>query len=255
MVQPSDILHFLSRHPSIRTLFLLDGIHLSPSPPSSLPKPILPSLEKVVAYSAYLQWLLRDEDQCPELKEITLRTGLYFFSCPIRYDLVDRAFEDVLLPRSRKPDIIGLHLQPDDPGLDAWLQSHIGDSATGGPNPQSSLLVTSKHILPKFVHTKRLRIDSMSFSGIIDSSDPESDSRTQTGPSRLELIARFAGSFPDLEYLELDILTDDGLITRRVVDAVKQHCPQVKKLEFRYGSGIDIDQFGESGSGNVVNVR
>ncbi|RXW11567.1 hypothetical protein EST38_g14289 [Candolleomyces aberdarensis] len=253
MVQPSDMLQFLSRHPSIRTLFLLDGIHLSPSPPSSLLKPILPNLEQVVTHPSYLQWLWRDENQFPKLKEITLLAGFWYgLFRPIPYDLIDRALENVSLLRPHKLDIIGLRLTPDDRGLDAWLQSHIGDSAAGGPNPQSSLLVTSKRILPRFVHTKHLRIDSTSVRDIINSSNSKSDSRTQTGPSRLELIARFAGSFPDLEYLELDIRADDSLITR-VVDAVRQHCPQVKKLKVRYASAIDIGQFGQSGSGNVVN--
>ncbi|RXW11566.1 hypothetical protein EST38_g14288, partial [Candolleomyces aberdarensis] len=247
MVQLSDILKFLSRHPSIRTLRLLDGIHLPPSPPSSLPTPILPNLEQMVACPAYLQWLLQDENQCPELKEITLLTGYWYsFFRPLSYDLVDTTLENVLLPQSHKLDTIGFTLTREHPDLDAWLQSHVSSSAEGGSNAETS--VTNKRILPRFVHTKHLRIDSMSFSDII-----ESNSRTQTGPSRLELIARFAGSFPDLEYLELDISPADGLITR-VVDAIRQHCPQVKKLKIGHASAKDIGQFGQSGSGNVVNA-
>ncbi|KAJ2926785.1 hypothetical protein H1R20_g10297, partial [Candolleomyces eurysporus] len=256
MVQLSDILPFLSRHPSIRTLLLLDGIYLPPSPSSLLPKPILPSLEQVVAYPVYLQWLLRDKNQCPELKEITLLTGFWHgLSRPTSYRLVDKALETLLLPRSHKLDTIGLRLTQAYCGLDAWLQSHIDNFAAGVHNAQSSLFVTSKHILPRFVHTKHLRIDSMSYVDIIGSSDSQFSSRTQTGPSRLELVARFAGSFPNLEYLELlDTSTNADSFRPRVVDAIRQHCPQVKKLKFGRAAAIHIDQYGQSGSGNVVNV-
>ncbi|KAJ2921730.1 hypothetical protein H1R20_g15359, partial [Candolleomyces eurysporus] len=254
MVQLSDILQFLSRHPSIRKLLLLDGIYLSPSPPSSLPTPILPNLEQVVASPAYLQWLLRDENQCPELKEITLLTGFWYsFLRPLSYDLVDTALENVLLPRSHKLETIGLCLTREHPDLDAWLQSHVSSSAAGGPNAETS--VTRKHILPKFVHTKHLRIDSVNCVNIVDPGRGTSNSQKQTSPSRLELIALFAGLFPNLEYLELPgIYSHVESRIPPIVDAIRQHCPQVKKLKIGYASAKDMDQYGQSGSGNVVDA-
>ncbi|KAJ2931915.1 hypothetical protein H1R20_g5174, partial [Candolleomyces eurysporus] len=252
MIQPSGILQFLSKHSSIRTLLLLRGIQFSLqiSRMGSLPKPILPSLEQVIAHPSYLPWLLRDKKQCPKLKEVTLLPECRFqLLQPLSRSPMDRALETFLLPRSHKLDLIGFRLPPDHPGLNAWLRSHIGSSAGGGPNAQSNLSRRSEHILPRFIHTKHLRIESIQFLDAVGSSN------SQTGPSRLELIARFAGLFPNLEYLELlDIRASANRIPP-IVDAIRQHCPRVKKVKIGHASAIDIVWYGRSGFGDAVNVN
>ncbi|RXW22766.1 hypothetical protein EST38_g3076 [Candolleomyces aberdarensis] len=248
MIRPLGILHFLSKHPSIRTLLLLRGIQFSLplTRMGSLPKPVLPSLEQVIAHPIYLRWLLRDKKQCPKIKEITLLPECRLrFLRSLYYDPMDRTLESILLPRSHKLGLIGFRFPPDHPGLDAWLRSHIGSSAAGGLNARSH---SSRGVLPRFIHTKHLRIESIQFVDVVGSFN------SQTGPSRLELIARFAGLFPNVEYLELlDIRTGADRIPP-VVDAIRQHCPQVKKLKIGHASAIDIGQYRQSGSGDVVNV-
>ena len=76
-----------------------------------------------------------------------------------------------------------------------------------------------------------------------------------TGPSLLELIVQFAGLFPNLEYLELpDAMTDDNGYIPPVVDVLRQHCPQVQKLKIGRAPVVEVGRYGQSGSGDAVNV-
>ncbi|KAJ2921205.1 hypothetical protein H1R20_g15887, partial [Candolleomyces eurysporus] len=220
-MQGSDILSFLGRHPGIQKL-KLHGIQV-PKCLSTLPEaedPILPNLSEVIAHPIYISWLLRNETQCPELKEVVLSTECYVdVNLAFPYNAMDRALRD-LLPRSHKLDVIGFRFTSDRSDLDSWLQSHVD----AGPNIS---------ILPNFIDTKRLRINVAFHVQLINR-------------SRLDLIARFVGLFPNLDYLELQDQPGDlhnkadyYPITAK---ALRSHSPQVKKVKINTNTPTDIKE-------------
>jgi hypothetical protein len=156
-----------------------------------------------------------DKKQCPELKEVTLLTEDWLHLRPAAYDVLDKALKD-LLPWSSQLNILSLHLQRDEEDLDLWLQSHVS-GASRSPNAKGS-------ILSKFIGTTRLQISSGYSVNIVGS------------PTRLELVAKFAGLFPNLHYLELQ--EQRGVARKNdlspVFDAVREHCPQVKRLKINH---------------------
>ncbi|KAJ2924213.1 hypothetical protein H1R20_g12875, partial [Candolleomyces eurysporus] len=220
-MQGSDILSFLGRHPSIQKL-KLHGVQV-PKCLSTLPEsgnPILPNLSEVIAHPIYITWLLRNEMQCPKLKEVILSTECYVdVNLVFPYNAMDRALRD-LLPRSYKLDVIGFRFTSDRSDLDSWLQSHVD----AGPNIS---------ILPNFIDTKRLRINAAFHVQLINR-------------SRLDLIARFVGLFRNLDYLELQDQPGDlhnkadyYPITAK---ALRSRSPQVKKLKININTPTDIKE-------------
>ncbi|RXW22761.1 hypothetical protein EST38_g3088 [Candolleomyces aberdarensis] len=165
-VQGSDIISFLSKHPSIQKLYL-HGIQ-APACLRDLPQPrklILPNLVAVTAHPMYIRWFLHNKRQCPMLKNVVLLTER--LTPPFAYGVLDKALED-LLPRSHQLDLIGFKFT-DEYDLDFWLESHIyADSS----------------ILSSFLNIKRLQINSSHRVRIFNSEE-----------NRLDLIAQVAGFF------------------------------------------------------------
>ncbi|KAJ2921208.1 hypothetical protein H1R20_g15888, partial [Candolleomyces eurysporus] len=130
-IQGSDVLGFLSRHPSIQKLSLY-GIQM-PTCFYDLPKagtPILPNLIEIKVHPIYIRWFLRDKKQCPKLKQVILQTEYYASMNPMSaYDALDRALEE-LLPHSRKLNVIGFRLTKDNYELNSWLRSHVDAGPT-----------------------------------------------------------------------------------------------------------------------------
>ncbi|RXW13757.1 hypothetical protein EST38_g12096 [Candolleomyces aberdarensis] len=224
-IRGSDVLGFLSRHPSIQKLSLY-GIQV-PSCLCDLPKagkPILPNLTEIKAHPTYIRWFLRDKKQCPRLEKVILQTEYYAsMNRAFAYDALDRALEE-LLPRSRKLNIIGFKFTNDHHELDSWLQSHVDAGPTAS-------------ILSKFIDTTNLSINSAHYVDILN----------DWSRSRLELVAQFVGLFPNLEYLNLQ--DQPGAPYNRthyippVVEALRRHSPQVKQVEINLFGVIDIAEF------------
>ncbi|KAJ2924215.1 hypothetical protein H1R20_g12877, partial [Candolleomyces eurysporus] len=224
-IQGSDVLGFLSRHPSIQKLSLY-GIQV-PACLCDLPKagkPILPNLTEIKAHPIYIRWLLRDKKQCPKLKQVVLQTEYYAsMNRMFAYDALDRALEE-LLPRSRKLNVIGFRFTNDHHELDSWLQSHVDAGPTAS-------------ILSKFVDTTNLLISSAYYVDFL----------SDLSRSRLELMAQFVGLFPNLEHLNFQD-QPGAQYTRThysppVVKALRRHSPQVKRLEINLDRIIDIAEF------------
>ncbi|KAJ2923203.1 hypothetical protein H1R20_g13891, partial [Candolleomyces eurysporus] len=223
-VQGSDILGFLTRHPGLQKLYL-HGIQVSACL-SAMPgfgKPILPNLTEVTAHPIWISRLLRNEKQSPKLKEITLLTENYTgLDATFEYDAMDRALEDIL-PRSYNLDLIGFKFTCGRNDLHSWLQSHVA----AGPNS----------ILGSFINTKHLRIDWASHVRLI------------TPTSRLDRITQVAGLFPNLNYLEMKGLLDIYVPYKKtdhiplVIEALRQHSPQVKRVKFNEQDPVDIANF------------
>ncbi|KAJ2924216.1 hypothetical protein H1R20_g12876, partial [Candolleomyces eurysporus] len=223
-IQGSDVLGFLSRHPSIHKLSLY-GIQM-PTCLYDLPKagkPILPNLIEIKVHPIYIRWFLRDKKQCPKLKQVILQTEYYASMNPMSaYDALDRALEE-LLPHSRKLNVIGFRLTKDNYELNSWLRSHVDAGPTAS-------------ILSKFIDTRNLIINSAHCVDIL------SDWRR----NRLELVAQFAGLLPNLEYLKFQ--DQPGSQYNRlyysppVVRALRRHSPQVKQVEINLNRIIDIEQ-------------
>ncbi|RXW22779.1 hypothetical protein EST38_g3090 [Candolleomyces aberdarensis] len=220
-VPGSDIRGFLSRHPGIQKLYL-HGIQVSAC--SSSGKPTLPNLTEVTAHPIWISWLLRNEEQSPKLKEITLLTEYYTDTDgPFEYDAMDRALKKILL-RSYNLDLIAFKFTCVRGNLDFWLQSHVEAG--------------SNSILSSFINTKHLRIDWAYRVRLLNSA------------SRLNLVAQVAGLFPNLGYLELkDLLDVPDKKTDHippVIEALRQHSPQVKKVKINDQDPIDIANFQSS---------
>ncbi|RXW22776.1 hypothetical protein EST38_g3086 [Candolleomyces aberdarensis] len=221
-IQGKDILAFLSRHPSIQKLSL-HGIQVPNCALPDLGTPILPNLVQVIAHPVYIRWLLRDEKQCPKLKKVSLLTEYYAdHSRPFAYDVLDNALED-LLPRSHNLDLIAFRFTNDHRGLNSWLESHVDAGLNGS-------------ILSSFIDTKRLQINSAYYVKILKS------------PTRRELVARFLGLFPNLEYLELEeqpgvSYNKGNSYMQTMIEALRLHCPQVKKVKVHSSPVIIVDEF------------
>ncbi|KAJ2930600.1 hypothetical protein H1R20_g6496, partial [Candolleomyces eurysporus] len=223
-VQGSDILGFLSRHPGIQKLYL-HGIQVSAclSATPVFGKPILPNLTEVTAHPIWISRLLRNEKRSPKLKEITLLTEKYTdLDATFEYDAMDRALEDIL-PRSYNLDLIGFKFTCGGGDLNSWLRSHVA----AGPNS----------ILGSFINTKHLRIDWASHVRLIKPA------------SRLDLVAQVVGLFPNLNYLEMKNLIAIDVPYRKtdhippVIEAFRQHSPQVKRMKFNEQDPVDIANF------------
>ncbi|KAJ2923234.1 hypothetical protein H1R20_g13859, partial [Candolleomyces eurysporus] len=221
-IQGQDILAFLSRHPSIEKLSL-HGIQVPSCALPDLGKQILPNLVQVVAHPVYIRWLLRDKKQCPKLKRVFFLTEYYAnHSRPFAYDVLDNALED-LLPRSHNLDLIAFRFTNDHSELNSWLESHVDAGLNGS-------------ILSSFIDTKRLQINSAYYVKILKS------------PTRRELVARFLGLFPNLEYLELEeqpgvSYNKGNSYMQTMIEALRVHCPQVKKVKVHSSPMIIVDEF------------
>ncbi|RXW22762.1 hypothetical protein EST38_g3087 [Candolleomyces aberdarensis] len=226
-VQGSDILRFLCKHPNIRKLYL-HGIQVPAcrrdlAQPGKLP--ILPNLVAVTAHPMYIRLLLHDKKQCPMLKKVVFLTECYAsLTRPFAYDVLDKALND-LLPRSHQLDLIGFKFTNDRYDLDSWLQSHVD----AGPNAS---------ILSSFINMKHLQINAAHYVRIVKSA------------SRLDLVAQVAGLFPNLDYLELK--DQPGVPYNKtdyippVIEALRRHSPQVKRVKINNQDPIDIAEFESS---------
>ena len=106
--------------------------------------------------------------------------------------------------------------------LNSWFQSHVD----AGPNTS---------ILSSFINTKHLSINAAHYVKIINDG------------YRLELVAQFVGLFPNLDYLELKDqpgapYNETGHIPS-VVEALRLHSPQVKKVKINIQTPIHVAEF------------
>ena len=196
-----SIQSFLTRHPSITTLYLYGVLF----PPKSviLKKPILPHLLSLAAHPNYVTWLLGPQDALPQLQEVTISSHYESYNVPFDYDLFDDAIRSVALITR----VVTLSIRfASQPLVEDWLHKHVA----AGPRSVITLLKRVKELkICCFYHVDFSR-------------------------DTLSVLSSFLALFPNLEHVHFTQQPgrlQERLLTEAFYESVASQSPTIKTIQ------------------------
>jgi len=197
-----SIQFFLTRHPSITTLYLY-GVHV-PQKSATLKKPILPHLLRLAAHPNYVTWLLGPQDALPQLQKVTISSHYGSYDVAFDHDLFDNAIRSVASITREVALCIRFASKP---RVEDWLHKHV---AAG---PKGSVITLLNRV-------RGLKI-SCSY-------------HFKFSPSTLSVLSGFLALFPNLEHVhftEHPGKLEDLLSEQAFFESVASQCPTIKTIQ------------------------